>query len=150
MAIAKKMAVKLIHYNSPEFHQAAQLRYQLFFAPLNLPWDLVQDEHQEGYFHAAIAIQDTVVAYGQLVPHNNGIYQICQMVVQTDYQRQNLGRKILIFLIDLARQEQAIALTLNARLTAVDFYQKLGFHTDGVPFPSSTTGVAHITMNQTL
>ena len=150
MAIAKEMPVKLIEYNSAEFYQAAQLRYQLFFAPLNLPWDLVQDERQDSYFHAAIAMEDTIVAYGQLVPHPNRIYQICQMVVQSDYQRQNLGRKILMFLIDLAKQEQAIALTLNARLTAVDFYQKLGFHTDGVPFPSSITGVPHITMNQTL
>ena len=48
-----------------------------------------------------------VVAYGQLVPHKDRIYQICQMVVRPDYQGQNLGRQILLTLIDLARQQGA-------------------------------------------
>ena len=78
------------------------------------------------------------------------MYQVCQMVVRPEYQGQNLGREILLFLIKIAKQDKAIALTLNARLTAVCFYQKLGFKTEGEPFPSDITGVPHIEMNQEL
>lgn len=145
-----QISVELIKYNSREYQQACQLRYKLFFAEHNLPWDVVQDPQQAEYCHVAILIKDCVVAYGQLARHNNGIYQICQMVVQPAYQGQNMGRQILLTLIELAKQENAIAITLNARLTAVGFYQKLGFQTYGTPFPSSTTEVPHITMNKKL
>ncbi|MEO0926169.1 MAG: GNAT family N-acetyltransferase [Cyanobacteria bacterium J06643_13] len=147
---AKETKIQLIKYNSEEFHQACQLRHKLFFALHNLPEDIVLDKNQANYFHAAIAIDKQVVAYGQLVPRKNKIYQICQMVVMPEHQRQDLGKKILLFLIDVAKQEQAIDLTLNARLTAVGFYQKLGFQTQGKQFPSSTTGILHITMNRNL
>lgn len=139
---------RLIDYNSQEFQQACQLRYKLFFAPHNLPQDIVLEQNQADYLHAAIAIENMVVAYGQLVPHANKIYQICQMVVAPAYQQQNLGTTILLFLIHKAKDEGAVSLTLNARLTAVSFYQRLGFQTQGGEFPSSTTGIMHIAMNK--
>ena len=60
--------------------------------------------------------------------------------------------------IEKAQQEGAItlprslriALTLNGRLSAVGFYQKFGFHTQGEQFPSSTTEIPHITMKRTI
>jgi len=146
----KQISVELIRYNSREYQQACQLRYQLFFAEQSLPWSVVEDPRQAEYFHAGISIKDCVVAYGQLVPNLNRIYQICQMVVQPAYQGQNLGRQILLALFKIAKQEKAIALTLNSRLTAVGFYQKLGFQTTGEPFPSDTTAVPHITMKRKL
>ncbi|MEL6927613.1 MAG: GNAT family N-acetyltransferase [Cyanobacteria bacterium J06600_6] len=145
-----RIKVELIPYQSPEFQQAAQIRYDLFFAEHDLPWSITQDSNQVNYFHAAILHDRTVIAYGQLVPNSDRPYQICQMVVKPEYQGQGLGKKILLFLIEQAQQEQAISLTLNARLTAVEFYQKLGFQTSGNPFPSDTTGVMHITMNRNL
>jgi predicted GNAT family N-acyltransferase len=142
--------VELISYNSQEYQQACQLRYELFFAEHGLPWNAVQDERQANYFHAAILKQNSVVGYGQLVPQDNRIYQIRQMVVKPDNQGQNFGSRILLFLMEQAQQEGAIALTLNARTTAIGFYQKFGFQTHGKRFPSSTTGILHITMNRKL
>lgn len=148
--MGKQVTVESIEYNSFQYQQACQLRYELFFAEHSLPWKVVRDLKEADYFHVAIVTDDLVIAYGQLVPHKNRIYQICQMVVRPNYQRQNLGRKILLALIDLARQQGAIALKLNARLTAVGFYQKLDFETVSSPFPSSTTTVPHITMKKLL
>ena len=150
MRIIKESKIELINYNSEEFQQACQLRYELFYAEHSLPWHIVQDESQAEYFHAAILIKNSVVAYGQLVPQNNSVYKISQMVVKPSYQGQNFGSRILLFLIEQAKKEGAIALTLNARTTAVGFYQKFGFQTHGKQFPSATTGVPHITMNRNL
>ena len=142
--------VDLIAHNSPEFQQAAILRYDLFFAEHNLSWEVTQHSTQADYLHAAILYENTVIAYGQLVPKSDRVYQICQMVVRPEYQGQNFGKKILLFLIEQAKKEGAIALTLNARLTAIGFYQKLGFQTYGTPFPSDTTGIMHIAMNKSI
>ena len=145
-----QFTVELIQPHSTKYDRACQLRYELFFAEHNLPWDVVLNQCQANDFHAAISIENHLVAYGQLVPQSDRIYQIRQMVVAPSYQRQNLGRRILSFLIEIAQQEGAIALTLNARLTAVGFYQKLGFKSSGTPFPSTTTGIPHIAMNRKL
>ncbi len=145
-----QIAVQQIEYDSLEYQQACQLRYELFFAMHSLPWDVLEDRRQADYFHAAILIQDTLVAYGQLVPHQNHVFQICQMVVKPKHQKQNLGSKILLSLINIAKQKGAIALTLNSRLTSVGFYQKFGFQTCGSQFSSSITEVPHITMNKKL
>lgn len=142
--------VKLIKYDSPEYHQACQLRYRLFFAEHDLPWEIVFDDRDADSFHAAIIIQGCVAAYGKLTTHKNLVYRLGQMVVEPNYQRQNLGRQIVLTLIDLAKQQGAITLTLNARLAAVGFYQKLGFQTFGDEFPSTTTGVIHLGMKQEL
>ena len=143
-------SVELIKYNSSEYYQACHLRYKLFFAEHNLPWNIVLNQSHSSYFHAAVVIQDRVVAYGQLVPHRDRIYQICQMVVQPSYQKQNLGKKILSTLIQIAKERGAIAITLNARLIAIGFYQKLGFQAYGTEFPSTTTGVPHVKMYKEL
>lgn len=142
--------VKLIEYGSSEYLQACALRHELFFAKHNLPWSTVfRDRHPESYY-AVISLQNCVVAYGELVPQDPKIYRICQMVVHPDYQKQNLGRTLLLELIKLAKAKDVSSLTLNSRLTAIAFYQKLGFRCFGAEFPSKTTGVKHIAMKRDL
>lgn len=138
--------VKLIEYNSKEYQQACQLRYRLFYAEHNLAWDKVFNNSDRHCFHLAIARSDKVLAYAQLFPQKNLNYQIKQMVVEPSYQKQNLGKQILQAAIDFAKDQGATSLSLNSRLWAIGFYQKLGFKTGGVEFPSPTTKVIHIPM----
>ena len=145
-----KISVKLIEYQSQEYQQACRLRYRLFFQEHDLPWDVVLDDNNTDCFFAAIVIEENVVAYGQLRDRHNGIYQIEQMVVEPKYQRQYLGKRIILTLIDLAKHKGAIEIVLNSRLCAIGFYQRVGFQTCGVEFPSPTTGVIHIPMNKKL
>lgn len=145
-----QVSVQLISYGSSEYLQACQLRYKLFFAEHNLPWSTVFKNRHPENFYAVIVLQNRVVAYGELVSQDPLLYRICQMVVHPDYQRQNFGRTILLALIELAKSNNAASLILDSRLTAIAFYQKLGFQCFGSEFPSSLTGVMHIAMNRSL
>ena len=147
--IEDRFSVQLIEYKSPEYWQACQLRYRLFYAEHDLPWEVALDKNNID-FHAAMIIHGDVVAYGQLIALSDRQYKIGQMVVDPRYQKQNLGKQIILFLIDLAKQQGASEITLNSRLTAVGFYQKVGFQPCGVQFPSPTTGVIHLPMNKKL
>ena len=146
----EKFFVRLIEYGSSEYLQACELRYELFFAKHNLPWSTVFKNYYPGSFYAAIILQNSLVAYAELVPQDHSTYRICQMVVHPHYQRQNFGRTILLTLIELAKSKNATSLILNSRLSAIAFYEKLGFHCFGTEFPSTTTGVMHIAMGLTL
>ena len=136
--------VKLIEYNSQQYWQACQLGYRLFYAEHSLSWNLVFNKNKRDCFHLAIANSGNVLAYGQLYPQHNPTYQIKQMVVRPSYQTRGLGKQILRTAIDLAKEQDAISLSLNCRLSAISFYRKQGFQTHGVEFPSSTTGVMHV------
>jgi hypothetical protein len=90
--------VELIEYNSQEFQQACQLRYELFFAEHGLAWNVVQNKRQANYFHGAILRQNSVVAYGQLVPQDNRVYQILPDGSQTWLSRTKLWQQDTLLL----------------------------------------------------
>ena len=142
------MKLKFININSPEYLQACQLRYKLFFAEHNLPFSTVYYNNEYLSFHAILKKEDTdkVIAYGILTPGENQLYQIHQMVVEPSYQKKGLGKMIMQALINKAKTEQAQAIILEARTTAVDFYSKFGFKIVSREYPSKKTGVLHVTM----
>ena len=141
------MEVKFITIEQAEYFQACQLRHQVFFAEHNLPFTILFDDQEAISFHAVITnLHNKVIAYGRLTRIQNNTYQISQMVVKPDCQRQGLGQQILLALINLAKKRGANLIALEARTSAVKFYQKLGFETDSPEYPSKKTGVIHVNM----
>ena len=162
------MKVEFIEIDTPEYIQACQLRYQLFFAEHNLPWDIIFYEGESMSFHAAVKKEktDEVLAYGMLTPFSNKsfsnksfsnkpfsnkpfsnkVYQIHQIVVAPKYQRQGLGKMIMQALIAKAKTEEAQAIILEARTTTVEFYRQFGFEVISREYPSKKTGVPHLSM----
>jgi predicted GNAT family N-acyltransferase len=141
------MFIKQIELNSKLYQQACQLRYQLFYQPHGLSFDSVFNSQETESLHLGIIDRDLLLAYGQLTQQNAQTYKIGQMVVHPNYQRQGLGKKVLAELIKIAQQKNANKIVLDARISAVNFYQQLGFKKIlGTKHPSATTGVPHIYM----
>ena len=144
----KIMKLKFIDTNSPEYLQACKLRYKLFFAEYNLPFSTVYYHRESISIHAVIQEKytDEVIAYGILTPGENKVDQIHQMVVSPSHQKQGFGTTIIQALIDKAKLQQAQAIILQARTTAVNFYRKFSFEVVSREYPSKKTGVLHVTM----
>jgi predicted GNAT family N-acyltransferase len=142
--------LKFIAYGSDAYHEAAQIRYRLFYQEHNIPFDSIFDTKEAQDLHLAVIEQpsDRVLAYGLLVQNSLDEFQIYQMVVLPEFQGQGLGTQILQGLTTAARERGGILLLLNARETKATFYQKFGFEPLGEVFPSSTTGVPHIKMQK--
>lgn len=143
---------KFIEYGSDEYYQAAQLRYRLFYQEHNIPFESIFEPQEKQDLHVAIIADpgNSVIAYGRLGQNSLQEFQIYQMVVMPEFQGQGLGMNILQTLAEVAVERGASLLTLNARTTKVQFYQKAGFETVGEVFLSSTTGVPHIKMQKKL
>jgi predicted GNAT family N-acyltransferase len=141
---------KLIEYGSPEYQQAAHLRYRLFYQAHSIPFAAIFDLREQQDLHLAITEHSTqrVLAYGRLGQTSSNQFQIYQMVVEPECQGQGLGKTILQALTEAAIQRGASLLTLNARVAQMQFYQKLGFQPVGEMFPSSMTGIPHIKMQK--
>jgi predicted GNAT family N-acyltransferase len=141
------MLIKQIELNSELYQQACQLRYQLFYQPHGLSFASIFNSQETESIHLAIINDNLLVAYGQLAQQTDRIYKIGQMVVHPNYQRQGLGKKLLAELITISQQKNAQKIVLDARFSAVNFYQQLGFKKIlGTEHPSATTGVPHIYM----
>ncbi len=142
--------LKLIEYGSPEYQQAAQLRYRLFYQEHGISFAAIFDLEEQRDLHLAITANSThrVLAYGRLAQTSRMQFQIYQMVVEPECQGQGLGKTILQALTEAAIQRGASLLTLDARVAKMQFYQKLGFEPVGEVFPSSRTGIPHIKMQK--
>ena len=135
---------------SPEWQDARDLRYAVFFAVHHLPYSVMDDRHEAGAFHLVAKEGERVVGYGRLAGLGSGRYEISQMVVDPGRQRKGIGRSLLDSLLRRADQAGAGEITLNARVGAVPFYERAGFIQSGGCFLSQTTGVPHVPMRKRL
>jgi predicted GNAT family N-acyltransferase len=142
--------LQLVTYGSEAYHQAAQIRYHLFYQEHNISFESIFDAQEEQALHLSVIerISDRVLAYGQIRQNSPDEFQIHQMVVLPEFQGQGLGTQILQGLIAAAIERGARLLLLNARVAKAQFYQKFGFEPLGDVFPSSMTGVPHIKMQK--
>ena len=131
--------LKFIEYGSPEYLQAARLRYRLFYEEHGIEFESIFETSEKQSLHLVITSNiDLVLAYGRLDRKSVDQFQIYQMVVEPTYQRQGLGTAILKTLIAAATERGASIVLLNARV-AMQFYEV---------FASSSTGVPHIRMQK--
>ncbi len=65
---AENYQLRVIEYDSPEYQQAAQLRYRLFYQAHNIPFAAIFDPQEPQDLHLAITDKTTrcVLAYGRL------------------------------------------------------------------------------------
>ncbi len=142
--------LKLVKYGSNEYHQAVQLRYDLFYHEHNISLESIFEPREKQDLHLVITTnsENRVLAYGRLGRNSLDEFQIYQMVVVPECQGKGLGKRILQALIEQALELGARRLILNARVTKVKFYQMLGFESVGEVFASSMTGVPHIKMQK--
>ncbi|MDJ0535822.1 MAG: GNAT family N-acetyltransferase [Xenococcaceae cyanobacterium MO_207.B15] len=150
MLETRNYQLKFVEYGSLEYEQAAQLRYRLFYQEHGIRFESIFDSQEKQNLHLAITTktQYQVLAYGRLDRKSSDEFQICQMVVEPEYQRQGLGTLILKALTKVATNKGASLVTLNARVTKIEFYQRYGFEPIGGVFASSSTGVPHIKMQK--
>jgi predicted GNAT family N-acyltransferase len=144
--------IRTIDYDGPLYHQAAQLRYQLFYQEHHIPFDSIFDETESQDTHVAIVncADGHVIAYGRLAQNHSEESQIYQMVVDSVYQKQGFGAQLLDALAEIALNRGSQRIVLHARVAKAGFYEKLGFTAIGDVFASTTTGVPHIKMGKRL
>ncbi len=111
---------------------------------------LIRSVAEEQDLHLAIMAntENRLLAYSRLGQNSLDEFQIYQMVVTPKCQGQGLGLRILQALTEIAIEQGARRLVLNARVAKVKFYQKAGFESVGEVFASSMTGVPHIKMQK--
>lgn len=107
-----------------ELKAIIDLRDKILRQPWSQPRETATDELEETSINAFIADENgQVIACGRLQENANKVGQIRYMAVDSAYQGKGLGKLIVQFLEDKAKEKKLIKIELQARENAVHFYK---------------------------
>ena len=121
------MALKIIDHGSEEYRQMVKLRDEMLRKPLGLgftPEEL--DAEKDNMLIAAFEDED-ILSCCMLVEEKSDTVRLRQMAVLNDLQGKGIGRALMNFAENIARDQGYKILSMHARMNAVGFYEKMGY-----------------------
>ncbi len=103
------------------------IRRLVFIEEQHVPEELEWDEDDNTSTHFIVTIDNKAVATARLTA--NG--QIGRMAVLAEYRNQGIGNKLLKFVLQHAVSLGLKQVYLHAQVSAIAFYEKLGFTATG-------------------
>jgi len=111
-----------------EIEQIIDLRDRILRQPWGQPKETATDALEQSSINAYIRdAAENIIACGRLQENENKIGQIRFMAVDNTQQGKGLGKKIVEFLEDKAKQLHLSKIELQARENAVEFYKSMGY-----------------------
>lgn len=124
------------------------LRMQMLRKPLGLSFSPEELEKEKHDILIGCFDDDKMEGCCLLTETEPGILRLRQMAVTSGLQGKGLGRAILIFAENVARDRGFKKICMHARKTALGFYEKLGYIKIGDEFTEVT--VPHYEMQKML
>ena len=142
------MALKLIDHGSPEYRQMIDLRMHILRKPLGLSFTEEELQKEKNDILIGCFDDDKLEGCCLLTETGPGEVRLRQMAVISGLQGKGLGRALMQFAENIARDRGYKKITMHARKTAIGFYEKLGYKTTGGEFVEVT--VPHFIMEKSL
>jgi predicted GNAT family N-acyltransferase len=135
-------------FDSGLYRQNLKLRAGILRQPLGLELvdeDTANDAHEH---HFSVTVGNKAIACVQLRPLNAQTLKLRQMAVAEEFRGKGMGAALVRFAEGWARDAGFRTIMMHARATAVGFYEKLGYISEGEPFEECT--IPHIVMRKRL
>jgi predicted GNAT family N-acyltransferase len=142
------MALKIIDYGSPEYQQMVHLRNEILRKPLGLTFQPEELEKEKEDILIAAFEDDKMLGCCMLINTEPGTVRLRQMAVLNTLQGKGVGRALMTFAENIARDRGFRKITMHARKSATGFYEKLGYVTNGQEFVEVT--LPHVVMEKQL
>jgi len=121
------MALKIIDHGSAEYGQMVDLRLQLLRKPLGLSFTRDELEREKSDILLGCFEDDKLEACCVLTEVDPSTVRLRQMAVGSALQGKGIGRVLMNFAENIARDRKYTRLTMHARKSAVGFYEKSGY-----------------------
>jgi len=142
------MALQLIDHGSAQYQQMVDLRYQLLRKPLGMQFSPEELEHEKTDILMGCFDDGFLEACCLLTEMDKETVRLRQMAVLKGLQGKGIGRVLLQFAENVARDRGYHYLKMHARKTALGFYEKLGYKVVGDEFLE--LGIPHFLMEKKL
>lgn len=142
------MALKIIDHGTTEYEQMIRLRDEILRKPLGLSFSKDELEKEKSNLHIAAYEDDQMLGCCMLVEEEPGTVRLRQMAVLNDLQGKGIGKALMQFAENLARDRGYKKITMHARKNAIGFYEKMGYKKIGSEFEEIT--IPHYVMEKEL
>ncbi|MFL5774366.1 MAG: GNAT family N-acetyltransferase [Flavisolibacter sp.] len=142
------MALKIIDHGTAEYQQMLKLRDDILRKPLGLTFSSDELEKEKSNLHIAAYEDDQMLGCCMLVEEDPETVRLRQMAVINDLQGKGIGRALMQFAENLARDRGYKKITMHARKNALGFYEKMGYRARGKEFNEIT--IPHYVMEKEL
>jgi N-acetylglutamate synthase-like GNAT family acetyltransferase len=138
----------MIDHGTKEYQQMVNLRNEILRKPLGLSFNDEELEREKDDILMGAFEDDRLLGCCLLTPMDAKTVRLRQMAVPNNMQGKGVGRALMIFAENIARDLGYKKLCMHARKTAVGFYQKLGYGISGDEFVEVT--IPHYIMEKAL
>jgi predicted GNAT family N-acyltransferase len=142
------MALKIIDHGSPEYHQMLRLRSDILRKPLGLSFSQEELDKEKEEILIGAFDDEKMLGCCMLVKEDPNIVRLRQMAVSNNLQGKGIGRALMGFAENIARDRGFKKLVMHARKTAVGFYEHLGYEVISEEFFEVT--IPHFIMEKVL
>ncbi|HEV2483073.1 MAG TPA: GNAT family N-acetyltransferase [Puia sp.] len=142
------MALRMIDHGTREYQQMVHLRNEMLRKPLGLTFTEEELEQEKDDILMGAFEDDRLLGCCLLTRMDAGTIRLRQMAVPNGMQGKGVGRALMIFAENIARDLGYKKLCMHARKTAIGFYQKLGYSIAGEEFLEVT--IPHYIMEKAL
>jgi GNAT superfamily N-acetyltransferase len=142
------MALKIIDHGTAEYQQMVKLRDDILRKPLGLGFTPAELESEKDNMLIAAFEEERMLGCCMLVEEQPGTVRLRQMAVLNDLQGKGIGRALMNFAENLARDRGYRILRMHARANAIGFYEKVGYRVKGEKFVEVT--IPHYVMEKQL
>ncbi len=142
------MALKILDHGSEEYRQMVKLRDDILRRPLGLSLSPEELETEKDNMLIGAFEDEDMLGCCMLVEEDPQTVRLRQMAVLNDLQGKGIGRALMNFAENLARDRGYKMLSMHARKNVVGFYEKMGYKVKGDEFIEVT--IPHVVMVKTL
>lgn len=142
------MALKIIDHGSTEYQKMVKLRDDILRRPLGLSFSPEELESEKENMLIAAFEDDVMLGCCMLVEEDKTTVRLRQMAVINDLQGKGIGRALMNFAENIARDRGFKKISMHARKNVVGFYEKMGYKITGNEFVEIT--ILHFTMEKEL
>jgi len=142
------MALKIIDHGSKQYQQMVKLRDDILRKPLGLSFTPEELEKEKDHLLIGAYEDDSLLACCMLVEENPDTVRLRQMAVLNNLQGKGIGKALMIFAENLARDRGYKKISMHARKNAIGFYEKMGYVRLGDEFEEIT--IPHYLMEKKL
>lgn len=142
------MALKIIDHGTKEYYQMVKLRDDILRKPLGLGFTQDELEGEKDNMLIAAFEDDEILGCCMLVEETPNTLRLRQMAVLNDLQGKGIGRALMNFAENLARDRGYKIMSMHARKNAIGFYEKMGYKVAGNEFTEVT--LPHYVMEKKL
>ncbi|MEJ7766210.1 MAG: GNAT family N-acetyltransferase [Chitinophagaceae bacterium] len=142
------MALKIIDHGSREYQQMVNLRNDILRKPLGLKFTEEELTEEKDEILIGAFEDDKMLGCCMLVKEGEKHCRLRQMAVLNNLQGKGIGRAMMIFAENIARDRGYRKITMHARKTAIGFYERLGYDVSGEEFKE--VSIPHFVMEKNL